>query len=258
MPLGAPTPREGLPPYEETVYAFTHGPLRVSVFNNNYWYTTHDRIPDVGGSPEGYLLSEQIEWIERELERAAADPAVRHVVLCAQEPVWPVAGHAHDAMWHRGENWRRALRHRGDGTFEELGPGIVEVRNRLWALASNQPKVAAFLTSDEHNYSRTLITASTPVGLPARDDRDGDGRLDAPFSPNPDFGPPLWSIVSGGAGAPFYGREPVPWDEGVRAFSTRFHYVVVRADVERIGLTTYDLDGTVLDRVRDLMAVRRE
>ena len=122
LPTGAPTPRPGLPPYEETIYAFTHGPLRVIVFNNNYWFTTHDRIGDVGGNPEGYLLSEQLEWIERELARAAADPAVRYVILCAQEPVWPVAGHVADAMWHDGKNHRRALRHRGDGTLEELGP----------------------------------------------------------------------------------------------------------------------------------------
>ena len=257
MPLGAPTPQEGLPPYDETIYAFTHGPLRVLVLNNNYWYTTHDRIPDVGGSPEGYFLPEQLDWLEAELDRANQDPAVRYVVLCAQEPVWPVAGHAHDAMWHSGNNARRALRYRGDGTFAPLGPGIVEVRNRLWEMASRQPKVAAFLTGDEHNYSRTLITRETPVGLPGRDDRDGDGRLDAPFSPNPDFGPPLWSIVSGGAGAPFYRREDVPWDEGVRAFSTRFHYVVVRADANAISLTAHDLHGAVIDRVDDLMGVRR-
>lgn len=258
MPLGALAPREGLPPYEETVYAFTHGPLRVIVFNNNYWWSDDERIPDVGGNPEGYVLSEQLEWIEAELQRALDDPAVRHVVLCAQEPVWPVAGHASDAMWHDGNNARRALRHRGDGTFEELGPGIVEVRNRLWTMASRNPKVAAFLTSDEHNYSRTLITRETPVGMPRTDDRDHDGVLEAPFSPNPNFGSPLWSIVSGGAGAPFYGREPVPWDEGVRAFSTRFHYVIVESTQEGISLATYDLDGNMIDRVRDLMGVRGE
>jgi hypothetical protein len=253
-PDGAPAHLPDLPPYDETIYTVTRGPVRIIVFNNNYWWTTHHRIDLVGGCPEGYILPGQMEWIQAEVAEAETDPAIRYTLLCAQEPVWPVAGHASDAMWHGGNDARRAKRWNGS-EIVDLGPGMIEMRNRFWSIVANASKVAAVLTSDEHNYSRTLIGPSTPVGVPG-DDRDGDGTLDAPYSANPDFRLPTWSIVSGGAGAPFYVRDEVPWEEGIAAFSTRFHSVWLTADETGISLTTIALDGSELDHVDDLMAAR--
>jgi hypothetical protein len=256
-PSNGPKAVPGRPPYDETAYAFQYGPVKVIVLNTNYWYTSHNRIPEYGGSPEGYILPEQMEWIKEEVRRGDADPTVRSMVMLAHEPVFPGGGHVGDAMWHRGNNNRRAYTLEG-GKAEPVGPGIVEMRNELWKTASQSRKVAVVLGSDEHNYQRYLITRNTPVGIPAKDDLNGNGILDdGRFSANPDFARPLWFAVSGGAGAPYYTREAAPWSGSSKFFSAQHSYIIFRADRKKIGMEVYSESGQLLDRVDDLMGVKR-
>jgi hypothetical protein len=257
QPENGPEPLPGLPPYRETVFTLTYGPVRLIVFNNNYWWTSHNRIPEFGGSPEGYILPEQLSWIERELAKAASDTAVRYVLVLAHEPVFPGAGHVGDAMWHNGNNTVRAHMVRDGGKPQPFPMGIVDVRNRFWELVSGNPKVAAVLGSDEHNYQRLLIDAHTPVGVPALDDRDKNGRLDdGVLSPNRAFGQPTWFIISGGAGAPYYTQQRSPWEGSLVRFTAQSHYVFFQADASRIGCRVYSINGQLLDEEQDLLKVK--
>jgi hypothetical protein len=257
QPENGPEPLPGLPPYRETAFTLSYGPVRIIVFNNNYWWTSHNRIAEFGGSPEGYILPEQLGWIERELEKAKSDTTVRYVLLLAQEPVFPGAGHVGDAMWHNGNNNVRAYMVKDGGPPQPFPMGIVEVRNRLWELVSRNPKVAAVLGSDEHNYQRLLIDARTPVGVPALDDRDRNGKLDdGIMSADSAFGLPTWFIISGGAGAPYYTQQRSPWEGSLVRFTAQNHYVLFHADDKRIGCRVYSVNGQLLDEEEDLLKVK--
>jgi hypothetical protein len=257
QPANGPASLPGRPPYDELVFSFHYGPVKVIVLDNNYWFTSHDRIPEFGGSPEGYILPEQMEWLHKELAAASKDPAVKHIVVMAQEPVFPAGGHVSDAMWHGGNNNRRAYQVEG-GKSAPLGSGMIDVRNQLWTLLSGEPKVALVLGSDEHNYQRFLIDRTTPVGIPAQDDRNGNGILDdGVFSPNPAFRYPTWFVISGGAGAPYYTREEAPWSGASKCFTPQTNFLLISADERTIGFRVYSSTGQLLDRVDDLKAVKR-
>ncbi len=258
-PENGPEPYPDTPPYRETVYSFTYGNVKIIVFNNNYWWTSHRAIPHFGGNPEGYILPNQMEWIQKELQRADSDPAIRYVLLMAQEPVFPNGGHAKDAMWYFGDNRLRAYMSRDGKKLKPFDLGIIEVRNRFWEMVSASPKVVAVLCSDEHAYHRTLITRQTPVGLFPQDDLDGNGKLDdGQISPNPRFRYPVWHIVSGGAGAPYYVQEDTPWKDWVKIYTSHYNYILLKAYPDRISLQVYNLTGQLLDSVDDLTAVKKQ
>jgi hypothetical protein len=242
------------PPYAENVYSFHWGPILFVAFNNNYWWTSNREVPKHGGCPEGYMLDDQLKWIEATLTRAAKDEDVRFVVLYAQEPVFPGAGHVRDAMWWNGDNRVRAFARKGE-KLEPLGPGIIDVRNRFWKAVSGCRKSAVVLVGDEHAYLRTRIDATTPVGVPAKDDTNGDGVLDRQ-SPNPEFRHPTWQVTSGNAGAPHYNRQPTPWK--VQKVSSQPGYCLFETAGNRISLTAYTTTGQRLDHVEDLMAIKGE
>ncbi len=242
------------PTYKENVYSFSWGPVLFIAFNNNYWWTSNQYVRTFGGSPEGYLLNDQLTWIEKTLDAATKNPTVRFVVLYAQEPVFPSGGHVGDGMWWNGNNNVRAC-HEEDGTIQSLGPGVIEIRNRLWRAVANCPKSAAVLVGDEHAYVRTRIDATTPVGVPAQDDTDGDGKLDR-VSPNPAFRYPTWQITSGNCGAPYYNRQAAPWT--AQAFSSQTGYCLFQTNGAKISLTAYSTNGQTLDHVEDLMAIKSE
>ncbi len=255
-PVNGPEPADPRrPPYRENVYSFQYGPVMIISFNNNYWWTSNRRIPEFGGSPEGYIMADQMAWIEGELDAAQQDPTVRYILMYAQEPVFPCGGHTSDAMWWRGDNNIRAyVCNRQTGRVEPDGPGIIEVRNRLWEAVSGHDKVAAVLSADEHEYYRVLVDDRTPVGVFPADDHDGDGKLDG-YSANPRFRYPTYFVTAGSVGAPFYNREQTPWAPDV--FTSQNGYVLLRADDERISLEFITETGQVFDRIDDLLAVKR-
>jgi hypothetical protein len=253
------------PGYRETVFSLSYGPTRVIVANNAYWVS---RDPErFGGSPEGFIFPDQLAWLRSEFERADADSTVRHVFLCLHEPLFPNSAHLDDGMWYRGN-----LRERGYTVPAEGGApraeaaGVVEIRNELVLLAAASRKTVAILASDEHNYSRMLLTPETPAGDPARDDPDGDGKLDpARLSPLPGLRRPIWMIISGGAGAPHYAEEPSPWNswwkkngdrcpqpEGCYRFSPLHHWILFRDDGASVSLRCYTPAGDLIDEVDDM------
>ncbi len=266
-PTNGPRPSDPRrPSYRENVYAFQYGPILFLGLNNNYWVSY--AVPKYGGAPEGYMFDDQLDWIERRLEAARRDPTVRYVILYLQEPVFPNDGHLQDAMWYHGDNNVRAYVFRG-GRLRPEKKGIIEVRNRLARLAARYAKVAAVLASDEHAFHRTLIHARVPVGDPRRDDQNHNGRLGETgetVSPLPDLKYPVHYIVSGGAGAPYYSEAPTPWNRYWKKrpdrrkyyrFSHQANVIILRADARRISMEVFNPYGERIDRIDDLMAVKR-
>lgn len=253
-PTNGPTPSDPRrPTYRENVYSFQHGPVLCIGYNNNYWWTSETYIAQFGGCPEGYIMEDQLAWIETALTRAESDASVKFIILYGQEPIFPCGGHVKDAMWWHGDNNVRAHTHR-DGTVTAEGAGMIEVRNRFWKAVAGSSKVAAVLAGDEHAYHRLLIDDRTPVGVFPRDDTNGDGVLDT-YSPNADFIHPTWHITAGTAGAPYYSREPTPW-EPVK-LSSQSGYCLFRADNDAISVTFYSITGQTVDHLADLIAVKR-
>ncbi len=243
------------PTYQENVYSFQYGPVMVISLNNTYW--TGGAV--YGGSPWGYMMADQVEWLENTMARVDSDSTVKTVFVFMHSPVFPSMRHAGGAMFQGGDNNVRAYTKNAEtGELEPEVMGIIEIRNRMWTAIAGSPKVAAVFTGDEHAYHRTLITSSTPVGIYPDDDTDGDGVLDK-FSPNPDFIHPVWHITCGGGGAPYVANlesEAVPWEP--ERVTSHYGYLLIRAEGDKASLEFIaNSVGEVMDQVDDLMAVKK-
>ncbi len=275
LPTNGPTPSDPRrPPYRENVYSFQYGCVKCIAVNTNYWYSS---APDEhGGCPGGYILPDQMKWIEKELDSAAKDSTVKYVVLYTQEAVFPNGKHVRDGMWYDGNNNILASSWNGKKlTKEKLG--ILEVRDRFLRLVHAHPKVVAVLSSDEHSYSKVLITKDVDVGDIKKDDTSNDGQItlkpssrnqegkSETASPLSDLNHPVWYFVSGGFGAPAYAYRSTPWSrywlqrnekETKFMYSPQSHILMFHVTDNKMGMTVYNLSGGVIDEVDDLMAVR--
>jgi hypothetical protein len=239
------------PSYAENVFSVNYGNAHFVSVNTNYWFTgvqsgqgtarypsdkdgTALALDILCGNREGYVLENQLEWLERDLDAAEADSDIDWVFVFTHEPAFPNGGHLWDAML-----WSDAGKGHEGGLNDPSVPlgDVIDMRNRFWGIVSAHDKVVAVLFGDEHNYSRTLI----------------DAEID------PSFRRPVWQIVSGGAGAPFYVQDTsVPWVHKVRAFSPVNHYCIFAVEGDRVLLSVHSTAGPLIDRVPDLTAeVRR-
>ena len=281
-PLNGPVPTDPRrPTYKENVYSFVYGPVKIIAFNNNYWVGLQNGgletgPKDVGGSPEGYIMRDQMEWLQKELEEGAANKKVKYIIVFAQEPVFPNGGHAQDCMWYHGNNNVTAYTY--DNASQAMRPepgGIIDIRNQLVRMISENPKVAAVLGSDEHSFHKTLITRFVPIGDPQKDDPEGKGfvcRDGFGCSPLDSIRYPTWYLTCGGAGAPYYNQEPTPWNvfwrqnpnacpkhasmRGCYYYSSQENFLLFRADKKKISVTVYNPYGDIIDRVDNLMAAK--
>jgi hypothetical protein len=269
------------PTYKENVYSFQYGPVKFIAFNNNYWlgkeYGNHTSPVETGGSPEGYVMEDQLQWIQKELEAGEKDPTVKYIILFAQEPVFPNGGHIQDTMWYNGNNNVKAYTYdAASGQMMAEKEGIIEVRNRLVTMVSKNKKAAAVLGSDEHSYHKVLIDKNVPVGVPGPDDPDGSNRVcqkGGTCSPLKDLKYPTWYLVSGDAGAPYYSEGPTPWNtywkqytgtypdhtsmRGCYYYSSQENFFVFKVNKEGLSLTVYNPYGEIIDTIEDLMAVKK-
>jgi hypothetical protein len=225
-------PQEKGPPYEETVYSFNFDNLHFVAINTNYWHTgvyygsaekVSAALTIVGGNREGYIMDNQLAWLKRDLDAAQADEHIDWIVLFAHEPAFPVGGHLRDAMF-----WRLSEQEGGLNDPQVPSGDVIDMRNRFWGLVSSYSKSLAVLFGDEHNYSRTFIDRSV----------------------HPDYRYPIWQIVSGGAGAPFYGQDAsAPWTEQVRAFTSVPHYCLLTVAGKQVELEVWTRTGRLVERV---------
>lgn len=257
LPDNGPVPSDPRrPPYAETAYSFQYGPVLFVGLNNVYWWTTDNQVPAYGGSPQGYLMDDQLRWFESVLASAQGSPSVRFVVVFMHEPTFP-SGPAggEPGLWWDGNNAVRAYSLQG-GKVLPAGEGVIDVRNRFWRAVADCTKTAVVLSGHQHAYSRLLVDDQTPVGVFPGDDTNQDGVLDR-YSPNPAFRLPVWQIVTSSGGAPHFlsNLEGMPWRPA--AVSNQEGYCVFRTRGTALSLTAYSLTGQVIDHVDDLMAVKR-
>ena len=223
-PQNGPEPEgPGLPPYAGNVYYVDYGQVRVVTLNANYWL---GGFPEkYGGNLEGYILPNQLKWLQKVLTEAENMAEISHVFVAVHEPVFPVDGHSGDAMWY-------------DGGKPEQGHDrgyVIRRRDEIWQTVVDHPKVLAVICGDEHNYTRQLITPETPVYL--------DGKA------NPSFRRSVWHLITGGAGAPLYpaGNVDVPWQSSLRKVIMAHHYLLFKVSPEQVIVKCIGRNGAVLD-----------
>ena len=256
--FGAPSPEarapgvagpEIGPTYVESVYSFNYQNVHFVSLNSNYWATGFRHIEKfgqdngdkrinkialehLGGNREGYLRPNQLEWLERDLQSAQDDPDIDWVFIYIHEPAFPNGGHVRDAMY-----WGTSGKGELGGYNEPNDPlgDVIDMRDRFWKILAKSSKVLAVLSGDEHNYSRTRIDSDI----------------------HPDYQIPIWQIISGGCGAPYYVQDKsVPWVEKVEAFSISKNYCLFTVDGRRVGLTVHSDTGQTLDSVADLTTIK--
>jgi hypothetical protein len=193
------------------------------MLNSNYWFSSDPE--NYGGNVEGGMLDRQLEWLQEQITSADADPDISWIVYATHEPTFPNGGHSHDAMWYNGG--APEDNHGRDRTE------VVERRDRWWSMIAGSPKSLLVVNGDEHNYSRMLVNSETPVYL------NGSG--------NSGFQYPVWQIVTGGAGAPYYTQAQMPWSDAVVSFTTRQHFISLQFEPEQVLLQVIGVNGELID-----------
>jgi len=287
------------PSYKENVFTTRRGMVMIINLNNNYMYNTflwEDPAAQIaGGSGDGYIWQDQMDWLKEQLTAARKDRTVKYVFIAMHSPAFPNGGHVEDAMFWYGDNRPRGYTY--DAVTDSLIPeakGVIERRNELAKIACSSKKVVAVLSSDEHCYSRILISKRVPAGIPAtsasatpaagdmpfadgqaNDDANRDGIIN--YLDDDELGPyeaasplstlryPTWFIISGGAGAPFYGEEQTPWGDYWRAkkkpsdgykYTSEYNSVQFRCTTRGVSLRVYNMHGELIDRIPNLMAAK--
>ena len=256
--FGAPMPEARIsgvggaqtgPSYVENVYSFNYGNSHFVALNSNYWYTGKRyasgrkfagkeaiiiALKHLGGNREGYIRPNQLKWLERDLQAAQNDEDIDWIFIYLHEPAFPNGGHLRDAMYW-GTPGRGELGGYND-TDVPLGD-VIDMRNRFWKVVAKYGKVIAVLCGDEHNYSRTRIDSSI----------------------HPDYLWPVWQIVSGGCGGPYYVQDKsVPWVKKVESFAPSKHYCFFTVDGDRVSMTVYSDTSEILDHVEDLSSIKQK
>jgi hypothetical protein len=139
---------------------------------------------------------------------AARARGMEHLVVFTHEPGYPNGGHVRDGMYWNGKI-----------------PEVNDMRETFWKILG-EAKVLAFLAGDEHNYSRLLVDENVLPGIAH----------------------PVWQIISGGAGAPFYTQDTsVPWAGRVACFDVRAHVCLFRVNGPAVTITVKDRTGGVIE-----------
>ena len=223
---------KSLPPYKENVYFVDYGNCRLIMMNNNYWFS--GLAEKYGGSPEGYIMDDQKNWLLGVFEDTKNDDSIEHLFIFAQEPMFPVASQSSNAGWYNGGS-PDSKKNKGYNEGDWDRTYVYKRRDEIWKAFIETGKAVAGNFGDEHNFSRTLIT------------HNGKGE---------DYAQPVWQIVTGGAGAPYANQEKdgedgknVPWEKDVKYFTIQHSYALYRVDGSRIMFETYNIDDILLDSI---------
>ena len=103
-------------------------------------------------------------------------------------------------------------------------PEVLENRDAYWRILMRHG-VRASMYGDEHNFSALRV----------------DRRLGSEYTT------PVWNIVSGGVGAPYYAQDlTVPWAEQVSGYSVLQHVCIFDVGPGGVTLRAVDAQGRTL------------
>ena len=218
---------QNFPDYKETAFHYTYGNVAVIALNSDYWYAPSlGAVPGTSGNLHGYIMDQQLTWLEEVLKQYEGNPGIDHIFLTLHTPFFPNGGHVDDDMWYNGSNEPRPV-----VNGRKVETGIIQRRDQLLELLVNRSeKVRAILTGDEHNYNRLPITNDMPR-YPEGYDREKISLTDT-----------IWQINNGAAGAPYYAKEKTPWMDRVRNFTTQNALVLFHVDGESIKVEVVNPD----------------
>ena len=181
------------PTYKENVYYYTYGNIAMIVLNTEYWESKDPKI--TGGCPEGYIMDQQMKWLQETMERMEKDPGIDHIFVNVHGAVFPNGDHLTDAMYWSGDNTSRAV-----VAGKPLPKGAIERRDEIIDVCVNKSKkFLAFLSGDEHNFSFLEVTPETPIY------KDGYTGTRIKISR------PFYNINDGGGGSAPYAMLQSPW-----------------------------------------------
>lgn len=229
---------QDFPSYRENVFYYTYGNLAMVVLNSDYWYApTHQMVPFTSGNVHGYLMDNQLAWLEKTIAKLENDRNIDHIFVTLHTPAFPNGGHSGDDMWYNGDNSVRPY-----VAGKPVEKGIIQRRDEfLDILINHSTKAVALLTGDEHNYSRMRIDDQTPMY---------PGKY---AHPKLQVSRTFWQITNGAAGAPYYGQEQLPWSGHVEKFSTQFAVVFFHVDGKKISIEVLNPDTLELIEKFDLV-----
>lgn len=216
------------PSYKENVFYYTYDNVGVIVLNSDYWYSPSyfPLLRHTGGGLHGYIMDQQLAWLEETLQTLENDPNIDHVFLTQHTPCFPNGGHVQDDMWYNGSNQFRPY-----VAGSPLKQGIIERRDAILDLVVNKSeKVIAILTGDEHNYARTRIDGSMSI------------YTDEYFGPRITLNRTIHQINNGAAGAPYYAQQETPWTDHVSGFTTQNALVFFYIDGPRVRMSVLNPD----------------
>jgi len=216
------------PPYDETVFYYTYDNVAMIVLNSDYFYApTIKDNPSTGGNLHGYLMDNQLKWLENTLVQLEKDTNIDHIFITHHTPIFPNGGHVKDDMWYNGNNKVRPTI-----AGNPVKKGILERRDEYLDLIVNKSsKVIGTMTGDEHNYNKVEITPEVNIypenySLP---------KLKRTRT--------LWQINNGSAGAPYYAQDKnTPWTEAVSSFTTQQALVLVYIDGKKVRVEVMNPD----------------
>ena len=215
------------PTYKENAYHYRYDHVAVVVLNSDYFYApSTSQIPLTGGNPHGYIMDNQLRWLDETLDAYENDPTIDHVFVTQHTPAFPNGGHVDDDMWYNGSNEARPY-----AAGQPAEEGIIERRDAYLDILVNQhQKVRAILTGDEHNFNYMRIDDEMPR-YPDQWDKE---KLTLKR--------PIFQINNGAAGAPYYAQEPTPWSSYCQGFSTQNALVLFEVSDKGILVKVYNPD----------------
>lgn len=219
---------QDFPSYKENVYYYTYDNVAMIVLNSDYWYAPSvSRDSSTSGGLHGYIMDNQLKWLEETILKLEADNSIDHVFITQHTPTFPNGGHVGDDMWYRGNNNKRPFI-----AGKPVDKGIIERRDEyLDILINKSTKVIAILTGDEHNYNRLMLTSEVKI--------------------HPDNYPhkkvnvsrPIYQINNGAAGAPYYAQEMAPWSPHTKAFSVQNAICLFYVEGKKIKMKVVNPDA---------------
>ena len=93
------------PSYKESVFYYTYDNVVMIVLNSDYFYApSKNHVPLTSGNIHGYIMDNQLAWLEKTLKKFEKDDHIDHVFVTIHTPAFPNGGHVHDDMYYNGNN----------------------------------------------------------------------------------------------------------------------------------------------------------